>query len=62
LSLFLATVIRQTYRAEIDPQVASKIAYMLNILKGCMEVADLAERIEALEAQLQHPDELRAVG
>jgi len=55
-------VIRQTYRAEIDPQVASKIAYMLNILKGCMEVADLAERIEALEAQLQHPDELRAVG
>ena len=59
---FLAKIIRQAHRGELDAGAAAKLGYLLNILRSCIEAADLEERIEALEAQLQHSNELRAVG
>ena len=53
ISIFLAKLIRETYRGEIDDRKAGKLACMLNILKGCLEASELERRIEELEAQLK---------
>ena len=53
VSSFLARIIRELYRDNLDLGKAGKLAYMCNVLKGTLEAGDLEQRIETLEAQIR---------
>lgn len=46
---FLADVANRLNNAEIDPNTASRLAYIINVLKSCIESGDLERRLEELE-------------
>ena len=48
---FLARIIRETYRGDLDKDIAGRLAYMSNVLKGCLEAGELERRISDLEEQ-----------
>ena len=50
---FVAKMIRETYRGDLDPALAGRLTYMCNILKSCLEASELEERIRKLEEQVQ---------
>jgi hypothetical protein len=53
VAAFLAKVTREVYLDQISPKKAGTLGYLCNILKGCLETADLEARVEALEEQLE---------
>jgi hypothetical protein len=53
IAAFLAKLIRQTYREEIDASRAAKMTYMCNILQKAIEVGDIERRLEALEGKTE---------
>jgi hypothetical protein len=57
VSAFLGKLIRELYRGDVDEKRAGKLAYMCNILKGCLEVGELERRLEDLEAALESQKE-----
>lgn len=50
---FLARIIRELYRGEIEESRASKIGYLCNILLKAIDEGDLEKRIAALEDSLK---------
>lgn len=55
VAAFLGKVTREVYCDKIDIKKASTIGYLCAQLRGCLEVADLEQRIEVLESQLEAP-------
>ena len=51
VSKYLARLINRVDRDEIDPAKASKIGYLVNILKSTLELGELERRVEALESK-----------
>ena len=49
VSKFLAKLINQVQRKEIEDSTASKLAYISNILIGALRDSEIERRIEALE-------------
>jgi hypothetical protein len=60
ISLFMARIIRETYRGELDPSVSSKLGYLCNIHKSCLEMSDIEQRLEKLESSMQRKSDLNA--
>lgn len=60
ISRFLAKVINQLYRNEMEADRAGKLGYLGNILIKSMEQSDLEKRIAALEERIDQRG-LRAV-
>ena len=58
VSRFLAKVINELRRDEIEESKASKLGYLCGILKSCLESGDLERRLEALEAATELEDSL----
>ena len=56
VSVFLAKVVREIYRGDLDPAIAGKIGFLCNSLRKCLEVADLERRLEVVEAQMRSPE------
>ena len=52
VSSFLAKVINQFYRDEIDGPKASKLGYLCNILIGSLKDSQLEERVKVLEESM----------
>ena len=48
---YLAALINETRNGDIEPGLAGRLAYMLNILKSVITDSDLEERISALEKE-----------
>jgi len=48
-SKFLARVINMAYRKEMDPGLASRIAYMTNVQINALKDSALEERVSKLE-------------
>ena len=48
---YLSSVINETRRGEIEPALAGKLGYLLNILVGVISQSDLEARIEKLEKE-----------
>ena len=53
VSVFLAKLIREAYRGDLEERKAGKLAYMCNVLKGCLEVSEIEKRLEVLETQIR---------
>ena len=53
VTIFLAKVIRELYRGELDERKAGKLGYLCNVLKGCMEASVLEKRLEELKEQVE---------
>ena len=47
---YLASLINRTEAGEVDPNLAGKLCYMANSLVKIIEISDLEERVEKLEA------------
>ena len=56
VSRFLAKLIRETYKGDVNAGVAAKLGYLCGQLKSCLEASDIEKRVEELEKQLD--DEL----
>lgn len=54
---FLAKIINQFNRDEIDVNKAGKLGYLCNILIGSIRDYELEERVNILEEQLIHESE-----
>ncbi len=52
----LAKTINEVRRGEIDPEIATKIGYLANILLRALEGGQLERRIEQLQEQLLSED------
>ena len=55
LSSFLARIIKEVYKEELSPSLGSRLAYMCNILRACLDKEvedDILRRLDALEQQL----------
>lgn len=64
VSRFLAKLINQLNRGEIEESKAGKLGYLCNILKSSLEAGDLEERLEALEKQVRkqtEPEPMRRI-
>jgi len=48
---YLACLINDLKNGEIDPAIAGKLGYLLNILRGVVSDSDLEARISALEEE-----------
>ena len=59
VSVFLAKLINQVLRDEVDPQTASKVGYLANILLGALETSDLEARVGELERRLEEQGNVR---
>ncbi len=46
---YLASLINRLEGGEVEPELAGRLGYLCNILKGCIEVCDLETRLAALE-------------
>ncbi len=53
LSRFMSSLINDTRCGDVDPALASKLAYMTNILKSIISEADIETRLAALEKEMQ---------
>lgn len=49
---YLAALVNDTRNGLIDPSLAGRLGYLLNILKGVISDSDLEARIEALEKEV----------
>jgi hypothetical protein len=49
---FLAKLLNQLYRKEIDPEIARDAGYLAKILLDCIEKVDLQEEIERIKKKL----------
>ena len=50
---YLSNLINETRGGLVDPQLAGRLAYMLNILKNVISDGDLEQRIDALEKEVK---------
>ena len=50
---FLAMILNKLHDGEVEPAVAGKIIYGVNVMRSIMEAGDLEERIRRLEEQLK---------
>ena len=62
VSKFMARLIRETYTDRLDPTKAGRLAYMCNILRGCMEASDIERRVEEIEAILKATGSIAPTG
>jgi hypothetical protein len=53
LRRYLSNLINETRGGLVDPQLAGRLAYMLNILKNVISDSDLEQRIDALEKEVK---------
>jgi hypothetical protein len=53
LRRYLSNLINETRGGLVDPQLAGRLAYMLNILKNVISDGDLERRIDALEKEVK---------
>lgn len=49
---YLAALVNETRAREVDPALASKLGYLLNILSGCIKDSEVEDRLAALEDRL----------
>ena len=49
---YLAGLINRLEGGLIDPQVAGKLGYLAQILKGCIEASDIEKRLTNVEAKV----------
>jgi len=49
---YLANLILKTERKEIEPELSSKLGYLINILLRAVEASDVEQRIITLEEKL----------
>lgn len=49
---YLAKLVNEVRAGDCDPQIASKIGYLLNILSSCIKDTQIEERLAELEARL----------
>lgn len=54
LSRFMSSLINDTRQGKIDPGLASKLGYLINILKSVISESDLEARILAMEKEIQN--------
>ena len=52
VSRFLAKIINQVYRSEMEESKASKLGYLSNILMGSLKDSELEDRVERLEQEI----------
>jgi predicted transcriptional regulator len=50
---YLSALILKVEKGEIDPQKASRIAYISNVLLHAMEITDIGDRITEIETLLE---------
>ncbi len=49
---YLARLVNETRAGKVDPQLAGKLGYLVNILIGCIKDTDIEERLAKLEAEV----------
>jgi hypothetical protein len=49
---YLADCINRLEDGQLDPSVAGKIGYLVNVLRGIIEGSDIEERLSRLEARI----------
>lgn len=54
LRRYLGALINELRAGQIDPSLAGKIGFLLNILKGVISDSELERRIEQLEKEVQN--------
>ena len=54
---YLASVINRLDSGEIDPQLAGRLGYLVNILASTIKDGQLEQRVEELEARMQKSKE-----
>ncbi len=54
VSVFLAKLINEVRRGEVDGQLAGRLGYLSNILIKALETDDLEQRVDALEERIQN--------
>ncbi len=54
--VYLSELIHATRSGEVDANLAGKLAFMLNILRGVIADSELADRIEQLEKEMEKRD------
>lgn len=50
--IYLADLINETRAGKVDPGLAGKLGFLLNVLRGVISDSELAERIEKLEREV----------
>ena len=50
---YLADLIHRTEAGQVDPSLAGRLGYLLNLCKGCIVDGDLEKRIEQLERVME---------
>jgi hypothetical protein len=50
---YLAGLVNRTESGEIEPQLAGKLGYLVNILISAIKDSDLERRIEEIETHLE---------
>jgi len=48
----MARLVREVYHNQMDPAKASRLGYLCNILRGCLERSDLETRLEEIERRI----------
>lgn len=51
---YLASVVNQVDSGDLDPQVAGRLGYLVNILVGIIKDNDIEERLKNLEKQFEN--------
>ena len=55
-SQFLAKIINQVYRDEMDKNKASKLGYLVNLFISSVKESDLEKRVQALEESKENAE------
>jgi len=50
---FLARLINETRDGKVDPSLAGRLGYLLNVLKSVITDSDIEKRVEALEKEMK---------
>lgn len=53
IRLYLADLIHETRAGKVDPGLAGKLGFLLNVLRGVIYDSDLSERVEKLEKEME---------
>ncbi len=51
--IYLAALINETRSGEVEPGLAGKLGFLLNILRGVIADSDLEHRLEKLEKEIE---------
>jgi len=51
--VYLAALINETRAGEVEPGLAGKLGFLLNILRGVISDSDLETRLEKLEKEIE---------